>query len=112
MIDYLNKETYNFYLPEKLIATNPNYKRDNCKLMTMDIKTGEIEHKIFYDIIDYLKKDDILILNDSKVIPARIFAKKNTGGIVEILLLQKKDSDESYWECLIKGKNIKEKSVM
>ena len=102
MIDYLNKETYNFYLPEELIATNPNYKRDNCKLMTMNIKTGEIEHKIFYNIIDYLKKDDILILNDSKVIPARIFAKKNTGGIVEILLLQKKDSDESYWEFLIK----------
>ena len=112
MIDYLNKETYNFYLPEELIATNPNYKRDNCKLMTMNIKTGEIEHKIFYDIIDYLKKDDILILNDSKVIPARIFAKKNTGGIVEILLLQKKDSDESYWECLIKGKNIKEKDIL
>ena len=61
MIDYLNKETYNFYLPEELIATNPNYKRDKCKLMTMNIKTGEIEHKIFYDIIDYLKKDDILI---------------------------------------------------
>ena len=112
MIDYLNKETYNFYLPEELIATNPNYKRDNCKLMTINIKTGEIEHKIFYDIIDYLKKDDILILNDSKVIPARIFAKKNTGGIVEILLLQKKDFDESYWECLIKGKNIKEKDIL
>lgn len=112
MIDYLNKETYNFYLPEELIATNPNYKRDNCKLMTMNIKTGKTEHKFFYDIINYLKKDDILILNDSKVIPARIYAKKNTGGNVEILLLQKVDSDESYWECLIKGKNIKEKDIL
>ena len=112
MIDYLNKETYNFYLPEELIATNPNYKRDNCKLMTMNIKTGEIEHKFFYDIINYLKKDDVLILNDSKVIPARIYAKKNTGGNAEILLLQKVDSDESYWECLIKGKNIKEKDIL
>lgn len=112
MIDYLNKETYNFYLPEKLIATNPNYERDKCKLMTMNIKTGKIEHKFFYDIIDYLKEDDILVLNDSKVIPARIYGKKKTGGNVEILLLQKIDFDESYWECLIKGKNIKEKDIL
>ena len=112
MIDYLNKETYNFYLPENLIATTPNYDRDKCKLMTMNIKTGKIEHKFFYDIIDYLKKDDILVLNDSKVIPARIYAKKKTGGIVEILLLQKIDSNENYWECLIKGKNIKEKDIL
>lgn len=112
MIDYLNKETYNFYLPEKLIATNPNYDRDKCKLMTMNIKTGEIEHNFFYDIIDYLKKDDILVLNDSKVIPARIYAKKKTGGNAEIFLLQKIDFDESYWECLIKGKNIKEKDIL
>ena len=112
MIDYLNKETYNFYLPENLIATNPNYDRDKCKLMTMNIKTGEIEHKFFYDIIDYLKKDDILVLNDSKVIPARIYAKKKTGGIVEILLLQKIDSSENFWECLIRGKNIKEKDIL
>lgn len=112
MIDYLNKETYNFYLPEKLIATNPNYDRDKCKLMTMNIKTGKIQHNFFYDIIDYLKKDDILVLNDSKVIPARIYAKKKTGGNVEILILQKKDSNESYWECLIKGKNIKENDIL
>lgn len=112
MIDYLNKETYNFYLPEKLIATSPNYERDKCKLMTMNIKTGKIEHKLFYDIIDYLKEDDILVLNDSKVIPARIYGKKKTGGNVEILLLQKIDFDESYWECLIKGKNIKEKDIL
>ena len=112
MIDYLNKETYNFYLPENLIATNPNYDRDKCKLMTMNIKTGEIEHKFFYDIIDYLKKDDVLVLNDSKVIPARIYAKKKTGGIVEILLLQKIDSSDNFWECLIRGKNIKEKDIL
>ena len=112
MTDYLNKETYNFYLPENLIATTPNYDRDKCKLMTMNIETGKIEHKFFYDIIDYLKKDDILVLNDSKVIPARIYAKKKTGGIVEILLLQKINSDENFWECLIKGKNIKEKDIL
>ena len=76
MIDYLNRETYNFYLPENLIATTPNYKRDHCKLMTINKNTGEVEHKIFSDIINYLNKDDILVLNDSKVIPARIYAKK------------------------------------
>ncbi|MEI0477585.1 tRNA preQ1(34) S-adenosylmethionine ribosyltransferase-isomerase QueA [Brachyspira pulli] len=112
MIDYLNKETYNFYLPENLIATTPNYERDHCKLMILNKSTGEIEHKIFSDIINYLKKDDVLVLNDSKVIPARIYAKKNTGGNVEILLLNKFNDDESTWECLIKGKNIKEKDIL
>ena len=93
MIDYLNKETYNFYLPENLIATTPNYERDHCKLMILNKDTGKLEHKIFSDIINYLNKDDILVLNDSKVIPARIYAKKNTGGNSEILLLNKVDRD-------------------
>ena len=112
MIDYLNKETYNFYLPENLIATSPNYERDHCKLMTLNKNTGKLEHKIFSDIINYLNKDDVLVLNDSKVIPARIYAKKNTGGNAEILLLNKADNDGSVWECLIKGKNIREKDIL
>ena len=112
MTDYLNKETYNFYLPENLIATTPNYERDHCKLMLLNKDTGKLEHKIFSEIINYLNKDDILVLNDSKVIPARIYAKKNTGGNSEILLLNKVDNDESTWECLIKGKNIKEKDIL
>ncbi|WP_028330816.1 tRNA preQ1(34) S-adenosylmethionine ribosyltransferase-isomerase QueA [Brachyspira alvinipulli] len=112
MIDYLNKETYNFYLPENLIATEPNYERDHCKLMLLNKKTGQLEHKIFSDIINYLNKDDILVLNDSKVIPARIYAKKNTGGGSEILLLNKINNDDSIWECLIKGKNIKENDIL
>ena len=112
MIDYLNKETYNFYLPENLIATEPNYERDRCKLMLLNKKTGQLDHKIFSDIINYLNKDDILVLNDSKVIPARIYAKKNTGGGSEILLLNKINNDDSIWECLIKGKNIKENDIL
>ena len=112
MIDYLNKETYNFYLPENLIATEPNYERDHCKLMLLNKKTGQLDHKIFSDIINYLNKDDILVLNDSKVIPARIYAKKNTGGGSEILLLNKINNDDSVWECLIKGKNIKENDIL
>ncbi|WP_304333192.1 tRNA preQ1(34) S-adenosylmethionine ribosyltransferase-isomerase QueA [Brachyspira innocens] len=112
MTDYLNKETYNFYLPENLIATEPNYERDHCRLMTLNKNTGELEHKIFADIINYLNKDDVLVLNDSKVIPARIYAKKSTGGNAEILLLNKVNNDESTWECLIKGKNIKEADTL
>ena len=112
MIDYLNKKTYNFYLPENLIATIPNYERDHCKLMVLNKNTGKIEHKFFFDIINYLNKNDILVLNDSKVIPARIYAKKDTGGNVEILLLNKINNNESYWECLIKGKNIKKKDAL
>ncbi|WP_297277004.1 tRNA preQ1(34) S-adenosylmethionine ribosyltransferase-isomerase QueA [uncultured Brachyspira sp.] len=112
MIDYLNKETYNFYLPENLIATEPNYERDHCKLMLLNKKTGQLEHKIFSDIIGYLNSDDVLVLNDSKVIPARIYAKKNTGGGSEILLLNKINNDDSIWECLIKGKNIKENDIL
>ncbi|MEI0603219.1 tRNA preQ1(34) S-adenosylmethionine ribosyltransferase-isomerase QueA [Brachyspira alvinipulli] len=112
MIDYLNKETYNFYLPENLIATEPNYERDHCKLMILNKKTGQLEHKIFSDIIGYLNSNDVLVLNDSKVIPARIYAKKNTGGGSEILLLNKINNDDSIWECLIKGKNIKENDIL
>lgn len=112
MTDYLNKETYNFYLPENLIATLPNYKRDNCKLMVLNKNNSNIYHEIFYDIINYFKEDDILVLNDSKVIPARIYAKKSTSGNVEILLLNKADNNGNVWECLIKGKNIKEKDIL
>lgn len=112
MIDYLNKETYNFYLPENLIATSPNYERDHCKLMILNKNTGKLEHKIFSDIIGYLNNDDVLVLNDSKVIPARIYAKKNTGGGSEILLLNKVNNNDSIWECLIKGKNIKENDIL
>ncbi|WP_295161638.1 tRNA preQ1(34) S-adenosylmethionine ribosyltransferase-isomerase QueA [uncultured Brachyspira sp.] len=112
MTDYLNKEAYNFYLPENLIAAEPNYKRDKCRLMTLNRNTGEIEHKIFSDIINYMNKDDVLVLNDSKVIPARIYAKKNTGGNAEILLINKLNDDESFWQCLIKGKNIKEHDIL
>ena len=109
MIDYLNKETYNFYLPENLIATTPNYERDHCKLMILNKDTGKLEHKIFSDIINYLNKDDILVLNDSKVIPARIYAKKNTGGNSEILLLNLENVGDI--EALIEKDNISTKII-
>ena len=78
---------FDFYLPEELIAQHPLEKRDESRLMVLDKKTGEIEHKKFYDIIDYLEPGDVLVRNNTKVIPARLYGKKETGANVEFLLL-------------------------
>lgn len=109
-IDFLNRETYNFYLPENLVATKPEYERENSRLMTLNIKNGEIEHKHFFDIPSYFKEGDVLVLNDSKVIPARIIAQKSSKANVEILLLKKED--DKLWHCLVKGRKIKEQDSL
>lgn len=94
---------YDFNLPEGLIATHPAEPRDHSRLLVLDKKTGKIEHKHFYDIADYLDAGDILVLNNSKVIPARLMAvKKETGGKVEVLLHKKLSGNT--WQCLIGGK--------
>ena len=102
--------THDFYydLPEELIAQFPSEKRDGCRLMTLDRNTGKIEHKIFSDIIDYLRPEDMLVVNSSKVIPARLLGKtKKTGSDIELLLLRMLDSGE--WETLVRpGKRAKE----
>ena len=74
---------FNYYLPEELIAQTPIAKRDESRLMVLDKQTGEIEHKIFKDIIDYLEPGDCLVRNNTKVIPARLYGKKDTGANVE-----------------------------
>lgn len=107
-MNYKHRDAYNFNLPEHLIATEPNYKRSECRLMTLNKKLSTIEHKHFFDILDYINENDLLILNDTKVINARVFFKKSTGGDVEILLLQKIDKSNSYWQCLVNGRKIKE----
>lgn len=97
-----------FYeLPQELIAQTPAEPRDSSRLMILDKSTGEIEHTIFHNLIDYLKPDDCLILNDTRVIPARIYGiKKETGAAVEFLLLKQKENNT--WECLCKpGKRAK-----
>ena len=92
---------FDYFLPENLIAQSPLDKRDHSKLLVMNKVTGEIEHKHFFDIVDYLKKGDVLVVNNSKVIPARIFGNRdNTGGTVELLLL--KDLGNNEWETLVK----------
>ena len=90
---------FNYYLPEELIAQEPLKDRASSRLMVLNKKTGDIEHKKFRDIKDYLKKGDCLVINDTKVIPARLIGeRKNTGARVEVLLLVRKEIDT--WEVL------------
>lgn len=94
-------EDFDYDLNEDLIAQTPIKDRDTSKLLVLDKKTGEIEHKHFYDIIDYLEKGDTLVLNNTKVLPARLIGEKtDTHAVIEILLL--KDLGEDVWECLVK----------
>ena len=102
-------ETHDFYydLPEELIAQFPSAERDGCRLMVLDRNSGEVTHKHFYDIIDYLNPEDMLVVNSSKVIPARLLGKTDkTGSDMELLLLRILDSGE--WETLVRpGKRAK-----
>ena len=94
----MNKSDFDFYLPEELIAQTPLEKRDNSRLLHLDKNTGKIEHKHFYDIKQYLRPGDCLVLNDSRVLPARLIGTRPTGGAVELVLL--KDLGDNCWECL------------
>ena len=95
-------KTHDFYydLPEELIAQTPLEKRDTSRLMVLGRKSGEVTHKHFYDIIDYLQPGDCLVMNDSRVLPARLLGHRPTGGAVEVLLLR--DLGNKRWECLCK----------
>ena len=95
-------KTHDFYydLPEELIAQTPLEKRDTSRLMVLDRQTGEVSHKHFYDILDYLQPGDCLVMNDSRVLPARLLGHRPTGGAVEVLLLR--DLGNKRWECLCK----------
>lgn len=108
----MKTDDFDYYLPEKLIAQTPLVKRDNSRLMILDRKTGEICHDNFYNIINYLNKDDILVLNDTKVLPARIIGeKKDTGAVIELLLLKNIEND--IWECLVKpAKRVKKGTII
>lgn len=97
----MNTNDYDFQLPEELIAQTPLEKRDSSKLLILDKETGDIEHKKFTDIIDYLVEGDVLVLNDTKVMPARLFgSKESTNAAIELLMLKENEEDE--WECLVK----------
>ena len=101
-------EDFDYYLPEELIAQTPLAKRDSSRLLVLDKKTGEYEDRHFYDIVDYLEEGDTLVLNDTKVLPARLIGEKEeTHAVIEVLLLKNIVSDD--WECLVKpARRIKE----
>ena len=95
-------KTSDFYydLPEELIAQTPLQQRDSSRLMVLDRQTGQVRHQHFYDIVDYLQPGDCLVMNDSRVLPARLLGHRPTGGAVEVLLLR--DLGDKCWECLCK----------
>ena len=108
---YMKTDDFDYYLDESLIAQTPLEKRDNSRLMLVDKKNGFYKHDHFYNIINYLNKGDVLVLNNTRVIPARIIGEKEkTGAVIELLLL--KDLGDS-WECLVKpARRIKKGDVI
>jgi len=103
----MNVKDFDFYLPEELIAQHPLEKRDSSRLMVLDRETGEINHKSFHDIVEYLNEGDTLVLNNTRVMPARLIGEKEeTHGKIEFLLLKRIEKDK--WECLAKpGKSAR-----
>ena len=108
----MKTEEFDYYLPKELIAQTPLEKRDESRLLVMDRITGELSHKYFYDVIDYLNDGDALVINDTKVIPARIIGiKEETGAVIELLLLNPEEKD--IWKCLAKPqKRLKEGTII
>jgi len=99
VMEYKTKDFW-YHLPEELIAQTPLQQRDTSRLLVMDRESGNIEHKHFYEILDYLAPGDCLVMNDSRVLPARLLGHRPTGGAVEVLLLR--DLGDKKWECLCK----------
>ena len=108
----MNVADFNFDLPQELIAQDPLEDRSSSRLLVLDKKTGEVEHRVFRDILNYLRKGDCLVINDTKVIPARLFGvKEDTQAKIEVLLLKRKEND--IWETLVKpGKKAKPGTVI
>lgn len=96
---------FDYDLPQELIAQHPMEPRDHSRLLVVDKKTGEIEHKHFYDLVNYLKPGDVLVFNDTRVIPARLHGTRDTGAHVEVFLLTRRDATD--WEVLVRpGKKL------
>lgn len=96
---------FDYHLPESSIAQTPAEPRDSSRLLVLHRDSGDVEHRIFRELEYFLRRDDLLILNRTRVIPARIFAKKETGGKVELLLLRRRD--DLTWEALVGGKGLR-----
>lgn len=105
LIAVMRTSDFDYHLPESSIAQTPAEPRDSSRLLVLHRETGELEHCIFRDVSDYLRAGDLLVLNQTRVIPARIYARKETGGRVELLLLRRRD--ELTWEALVGGKGLR-----
>ncbi|MEE0345610.1 MAG: S-adenosylmethionine:tRNA ribosyltransferase-isomerase, partial [Adlercreutzia sp.] len=111
----MRTDDFDYNLPEELIAQEPAAVRDECRLLVMDRKSGEVEDRIFKDIIDYLRPGDLLVANETRVMPARLLgAKRGTGGAAEVFLLRECGGPEprtnrvAFWEVLVRpGKRLK-----
>ena len=101
-------DDFDYKLPEELIAQTPMEQRDGCRLMVLDRERKTVEHRHFYDILDYVNPGDCLVLNDSRVIPARMYGiKEGTGAHIEVLLIKRISGDR--WECMVRpGKRLHE----
>ncbi|MFH1624548.1 MAG: tRNA preQ1(34) S-adenosylmethionine ribosyltransferase-isomerase QueA [Pseudomonadota bacterium] len=113
-------EEFDYRLPEELIAQYPTEKRDESRLLVAGRQSGQIEHRVFSDVLHFMEKGSVLVVNDTKVIPARLLGKKETGGTVEVLILKRRnhsrpegDEETNAWECLVKpSRRLKEGSVI
>ncbi|MFZ1770726.1 MAG: S-adenosylmethionine:tRNA ribosyltransferase-isomerase, partial [Caldilinea sp.] len=97
---------FDYDLPPELIAQQPAEPRDSSRLLVLHRADGRIEHRVFGEIDAYLRAGDLLVANDSRVIPARLHGRKPTGGEVEIFLLRQRDDEGKEWECLVRGRGL------
>ncbi|MCL2438161.1 MAG: tRNA preQ1(34) S-adenosylmethionine ribosyltransferase-isomerase QueA [Coriobacteriia bacterium] len=110
----LRTEDFDYHLPEELIAQEPMMPRDACRLLVMNRDTSQLDHRHFRDIGDYLEPGDLLVVNETRVLPARLQGRRaDTGGAVEVLLLKELDKATNTWECLVKpGKRVREGAII
>lgn len=103
----MRTDLFDYDLPEHFIAQQPAEPRDSSRLLVLDRATGRVTHRTFREIGEYLHPGDLLIANDSRVIPARLHARKATGGAVEIFLLRRLDDSGQVWQCLVRGRGLR-----
>lgn len=109
----MNISEYDYNLPENLIAQMPADKRENSKMLVLDREKCSIEHKHFFDIVDYIDKNSVLVLNNTKVLPARLYGTKETGAKIEVFLLEAKSENNKLWNALIKpSKRVKPDTII
>ena len=113
----MRTDDFDYDLPEELIAQEPAEPRDSCRLLVLHRDDGTVEHRHFYDIVDYLEPGDLIVANKTRVMPARLMGhKRGTGGVSETLLLKRREDLDvmgHVWECLVKpGKRLKQGAVI